>query len=84
MDLSLDVTSGLGQSRLTRLLRRTWLTGWTVDLWLDERCSPRFVQGVIAEVSPTGALLRMASGLEVVIDSIDRMASNAGGWTRES
>jgi hypothetical protein len=74
----------LGETRLTRLLRESWLASFPVTLWLDDRCDPKHVQGKIAEVTPTGALVRMENGVEVPVETIRKAAGNAGSWERVS
>ena len=49
--------------------RSAWAAGWRVALSLDERCTPRRVEGTVNSVSPTDASVTVA-GLHVPADAI--------------
>lgn len=49
--------------------RSAWAAGWRIALSLDERCTPRRVEGVLSGVSATDATVRIA-GLLVPLDAV--------------
>lgn len=49
--------------------RTAWAAGWRVALSLDERCTPRRVEGHVRAVSPTDASVDVA-GLSIPLDAV--------------